>query len=140
MVVAINQGADIAVGVRKIKIGALGFVFQLHKIITHNGYRWLARKLLKINLQDIGVGFKFFKRAHILPILDEAKDQHWFWDTEIVARALLKGLKVFELPIAYTPITDRKSKVNYVQDSFIHFKKLLALRKEFKRKAARIRN
>ena len=140
MVSAINQGADIAVGVRQVKIGALGYVFQLHKIILHNGYKWLARKLLRINLQDVGVGFKFFKRERILPILDEVKDQHWFWDTEIVVRALLKGLKIFELPIAYIPITDRESKVNYVQDSFIHFKKLLALRKELKHKAARIRN
>ena len=134
MAMAISQGADISTGVRHIYLTKMDFIFKMDKILSHYGYLWISKKLLGTNLQDTETGFKFFNKERILPILDEIKDQHWFWDTEVMVRPYLKGYKFKEIPIIFTMRHDRKSKVSFFKDSVSHFKKLLAFRKEIRGK------
>ena len=132
LAMGIEQGADIATGVRHIYLKKMDFIFKLDKILTHYGYLWISRRMLGTTLQDTETGFKFFNRERILPILDEIKDQHWFWDTEVMVRPYLKGYKIKEIPIIFSMRHDRKSKVHFIRDSVTHFKKLLDFRREIR--------
>lgn len=132
LVLAVKDGADIAVGVRYLHLKWYDFFLKPTKLLSHYGYMWLLRKMLRTNLQDTEAGFKFFNRQKILPVLDEIRDQHWFWDTEVMVRPYLKGYKIKEIPILFSMRYGRVSKVNFLKDSFSHLRNLLRFREEMK--------
>ena len=106
---------------------------SLHRFVLHKGYAYLVRKLLKLGLKDTETGCKFFDRERILPLLKDIKDNYWFWDTEIMARAYYNGLKIREIPFYYERKWDKSSSVNIIRDSILYIIKLLRFRKELKR-------
>ena len=44
-------------------------------------YAGIVRAILEIPIDDTEAGFKFFRRAKILPGSAKTHDNHWFWDT-----------------------------------------------------------
>jgi glycosyltransferase involved in cell wall biosynthesis len=125
LVQAIEKGADVAT-VRRI------YAFQLRSLDRYfmsRGYTWLVRNLLSLPFHDTETGYKFFRRESLLPLLDEVEDPGWFWDTEIMARALCRGLRVVEVPGAYIRRYDKTSTVSGIRDSFRYLLRLLAFRK-----------
>lgn len=96
----------------------------LMRWISSKGYIWLRQKLLNINIKDTEAGYKFFKRTKILPIVSKCKDNHWFWDTEIVARSLQARLKINEIPTVFIRRTDKTSTVKLIPDSIDYLLKL----------------
>ena len=91
--------------------------------------------MFKIKLEDTLAGCKFFKRDKILPILSKVKDNHWFWDTEIMVIAYYEGLELKEIPSVFLNIEykNRKSKASVITSTFDLFFDLLELRKRVKR-------
>lgn len=70
LVKAIEKGADVAT-VRRI------YAFQLRYVnrwLMSCGYSWLVRRLLRVRLHDTETGYKFFRRATVLPLLDGIGD------------------------------------------------------------------
>lgn len=65
-------------------------------------------------LYDHQCGFKAFKREALFELLDETKNEHWFWDTEILVRAQHKEYRVMELPVYWRH--GGSSKVNLAKD------------------------
>ena len=97
LVMEINNGADVAIGQRIYKLK-----FKvLHRWILSKGYKFLVKLFLGADLGDTESGCKFFNRDKIIPILDLVRDEKWFWDTEIIARSRLAGLKIKELPTVF---------------------------------------
>ena len=82
--------------------------------IASKGYNLLVRLLLRSRLSDHQCGFKAFNRKKIIPLLEEVKDNHWFWDTEMLVRAQRKKLSVYEFPVEWRESSD--SKVNLLKD------------------------
>jgi glycosyltransferase AglD len=78
------------------------------------GYNHLVRLFLRSKLYDHQCGFKAFRRKPLFEILDEVENQHWFWDTELLVRALQKGYRVLEFPVYWRH--GGSSKVNLVKD------------------------
>jgi glycosyltransferase involved in cell wall biosynthesis len=128
LVRAIEQGADVAT-VRRIYAFQLG---SLDRYLMSRSYSWLVRLLLGVPLQDTETGYKFFRRARLLPVLEEAKDPGWFWDTEFMVRAHRRGLRLVEIPGAYVRRRDKTSTVRGLRDSLGYFAKLLAFRRELR--------
>jgi glycosyltransferase involved in cell wall biosynthesis len=123
---AIEQGADIAT-VRRI------YAFQilsLDRYLMSRGYSWLVRRLLGLPFYDTETGYKFFRRETVLSLLDEIEDGGWFWDTEFMARAARRGLRVAEIPGAYIRRADKTSTVKGVRDSVFYFGQLLRFRRK----------
>ena len=85
---------------------------------------------------DTETGYKFFRRRTVLPLLDEVRDEGWFWDTEFMARAARRGLRVAEVPGAYVRRTDKTSTVRGLRDSARYFRQLLRFRRELLRERA----
>lgn len=124
LVQALEHGADVAT-VRRI------YAFQLRSLDRYfmsRGYTWLVRHLLKLPFHDTETGYKFFRRERLLPLLDEVEDPGWFWDTEIMARALCRGLDVVEIPGAYIRRFDKTSTVSGIRDSVRYLRRLMAFR------------
>jgi len=131
LVRAIEGGADIAT-VRRI------YAFQLlslDRYFMSRGYSFLVRCLLGVSFRDTETGFKFFRRARVLPLLDEIEDGGWFWDTEFMVRAARHGLRVVEIPGAYIRRQDKASTVRGLRDSARYFLALLRFRQRLQREA-----
>jgi hypothetical protein len=132
LVRAVERGADVAT-VRRI------YAFQarsLDRYAMSRGYSYLVRRLLRSSLRDTETGFKFFRRAALLPLLDVIRDPGWFWDTEVMIRAERRGLRIEEVPGAYIRRYDKVSTVHGVRDSARYFRRLLAFRRELGRHGA----
>ncbi len=128
LVRAIEKGADIAT-VRRV------YAFQLlslDRYLMSRGYSWLVRRLLGLPFHDTETGYKFFRRETVLPLLDEIEDGGWFWDTEFMARAARRGLRVVEIPGAYIRRADKTSTVKGVRDSVRYFGQLLRFRRRLR--------
>lgn len=118
--------------------GAIGWrIYDLNlkglmRWIFSKGYMWLRRRTLNLNIQDTEAGYKFFRRDKIIPIVKKCRDNHWFWDTEIVARSIKAGLKLTEIPVVFIRREDKTSTVRLVPDTIDYLYKLFSFRNELK--------
>ena len=64
-------------------------------------FNLMTRLLLHSELHDHQCGFKAFKRDSVLCILDNIKDNNWFWDTELLVRGQCCGYKIKEIPVRW---------------------------------------
>lgn len=122
----IIEGYDMVIAKRS-------YEFTMSKLIRYvasKGYSFLVRHLLHSPFGDTEAGYKFFNREKILPILNKIKDKHWFWDTEIVMRGYLAGLKIAEMPAIFTRNPEKKSTVKVISDSTLYFKNLIKFKNE----------
>ncbi len=102
----------------------------LHREIMSKGYSRLVRQQLRLPLRDTESGFKFFRRTRILPILDQAHNPGWFWDTEIMARAYFGGLRIVELPTIFVKRYEVPSTVRIIPDTIEYWRQLRRFRPE----------
>lgn len=126
---AVMKGADVATGLRTYRF----YWHSLDRYIMSRGYVMLEQWLLDIPLKDTETGFKFFRKESILPVFDEIEDMRWFWDTEVMVRAWLRGLNVQEIPVLFVRKLDKKSTVKPLADTIDYFQKLWRFRRVVKR-------
>lgn len=107
-----SGAADIATGSRLMP----GYHSDrpVKRAVLSHGYNWLVRQLLRSQVHDHQCGFKAFDKRVILELLEEVKDNHWFWDTEILVRAQREGYVVKEFPVEWSPNQD--TSVDFVRD------------------------
>lgn len=122
----IEKGADMAVGKRFYE----GGFKSLTRLLASKIYAFLVNNFLKVPISDTEAGYKFFRRSKILPVLARVADSHWFWDTEICARAYLAGLSISEVPVLFVRRSDKKSTVRLVPDSIDYLMKILRFRSQ----------
>jgi len=97
LVDSVRKGYDISTGSRLmpesdiVRTGGRDFASRT--------YNFLVRAMLGSRVFDHQCGFKAFNREQILAILPAIKDNHWFWDTEILVRAQKQGCRVREFPV-----------------------------------------
>jgi glycosyltransferase involved in cell wall biosynthesis len=123
----VEDGFDVATAHRIYKVnltpaGALRWLLSA-------GYRLVARRLLGSPFADTETGFKFFRRAAVLPLLDRCRDRHWFWDTEIMLEALRAGLKVIEVPALFQRRPSDSSSLRVVPDTLAYVRAIRAYRR-----------
>jgi len=99
LVQAIRDGSDVATGSRLMPESDI--VRTQGREVASRGYNFLVRAVLKSRLYDHQCGFKAFRRASILPLLDTIEAPHWFWDTELLVRAQKKGYRIAEFPVRW---------------------------------------
>ena len=122
----IEDGADIAIGRRFYEGGIKSIV----RYLASKTYALAVKTLLKIPIEDTEAGYKFFKRSKILPILSKVYDKHWFWDTEICARAYWSGLKINEIPVLFVRRYDKKSTLKLIPDTWDYLIKIVKFRSQ----------
>ena len=87
--------------------------------IASKTYNFMVRALLGSKVKDHQCGFKAFRREPLMQLLDEVGAGHWFWDTEILVRAYLRGYKIKEIPVSWRG--GRETKVRLLKDSLSMF-------------------
>jgi len=89
-------------------------------------FNLLVRMMLKSTIRDHQCGFKSFRKAALMRILDEIEDEHWFWDTELLVRAQREGYNVKEIPVSWED-KGAGTKVKTFSDSTTMFRKIIRL-------------
>ena len=135
-ILAVEQGADVAVASRIYKL----HLHSLLRYVLSRGYHWLQARMLEIPVQDSEAGFKFFRRDRLLALLDQTRDQGWFWDTEIVVRAHRLGYRITEIPVLFQRRSDKTSTVRPLRDAIVYFGRLLSLSRELAAEGSAIRS
>ena len=120
------EGSDLVVGKRFYEGGLKG----LTRLVSSRVYAQAVKSILKLPVDDTEAGYKFFNRKKILPILPKIKSKHWFWDTEICARAYWEGLAINQIPVLFKRRKDKKTTVNLIPDTIDYVKNLIRLRSE----------
>nr|QNO41251.1 glycosyltransferase AglD [Methanosarcinales archaeon ANME-2c ERB4]QNO41678.1 glycosyltransferase AglD [Methanosarcinales archaeon ANME-2c ERB4]QNO48385.1 glycosyltransferase AglD [Methanosarcinales archaeon ANME-2c ERB4] len=123
----IRSGYDLATGSRMMPESDA--VRSAKRGIASKGFNFLVRTMLGSKLYDHQCGFKAFKRSVLLDLLDQVRDEHWFWDTEILVRAERAGYRVAEFPIKWRP--GSSTKVDMKRDVVGMGLAILRLRLEF---------
>jgi glycosyltransferase involved in cell wall biosynthesis len=123
-VIALEQGHDVATALRIYRFSWR----SLDRYVLSRGYRWLMRRLLDVPLQDTETGFKVFRADRIRPVLDACVDRGWFWDTEVMVRAQVAGLRIVEVPALFLRRFDKVSSVHNVRDTLEYLRKVWAFR------------
>ena len=124
MLLALEDGADIATAQRIYKPQ----LRLLSRLLASQGYVRLMRWALAVHLKDPEAGYKFFKRERVLALLDQVQSEGWFWDTEIMVRSLLAGLRIRELPCLFVRRYDKASSVRLLPDSLDYARNLWRFR------------
>ncbi len=127
----VENGCDMVVGKRYYERGFK----SLTRVVASHTYAALIKVLLNIPVDDTEAGYKFFRKKTILPVLKKVKDKHWFWDTEICARANLAGLKITQIPVLFVRRHEKKSTVKIMPDTIRYIRSIL----EFKKQIANVK-
>jgi glycosyltransferase involved in cell wall biosynthesis len=123
-----EEGYDFSTGSRMLKESDVER--SVTRLIASKGFNFLSRLLLQSELKDHQCGFKAFKNGSLFDLLDDVKDNHWFWDTELLVRAQRKGYKVKEFPVRWR--SGRNTKVDLKRDILEMGAQIIRLRKELK--------
>ena len=132
VVAAVQEGtADLAVGSRRHP----GATVESHQTLARrylgDGFAWLARRLLTVDLYDYQCGAKAITAAGWDRVRQHLYEPGFAWDVELVAIAGALGLEVAEIPVHWN---DRPgSTVSPVRDSLRLGRALLAARHRAKR-------
>jgi dolichol-phosphate mannosyltransferase len=95
------EHADLVLGSRYVPGGGVGNWGRGRLFISAGG-SWYARVLLGVGIRDLTGGFKCYRRAVLETIdLDAVHSKGYAFQIETTYRALRKGFRVVEVPIAF---------------------------------------
>lgn len=114
---------------------------HLIREVISRAYNTYLRMIFRDKVADHQCGFKIFNRSLILPILEQMTDFNWFWDSEILIRSKLAGMKLEPIPVLWRENRAfNESKVHVFRDiremgsAAIKLKKTLRREKKEKKK------
>jgi len=125
----IIKGYDVAIGSRYLKGARLARRSPLREIISR-GYNILIRALFQDEIHDHQCGFKAFNRHVVTYILNNVKSNDFFFDTDFLIKAKLRGFSINETPVEWCEPEGRDSKFRLIGDGLRIFIKLFKLRIE----------
>jgi glycosyltransferase involved in cell wall biosynthesis len=122
----IDQGADLAIGSRKLRGSIIAIPQPLSRRLSGSIYRTLARLLLDTTIRDFQCGCKAFRRE-VWEAITLTCDGFAF-DAELIAKAHRRGFTIVEVPITWS--NKANSKVSLTRDTLAMLRCLLKTRAE----------
>jgi glycosyltransferase involved in cell wall biosynthesis len=116
--------SDLAIGSR-LAHGATVVRGPKREIISR-AYNLLVRTVLSARFADAQCGFKAGRTEVIKTLLPDVKDNAWFFDTELLILAQRRGLRIYQVPVAWTD--DPDSKVDIVGTALADLRGVARLR------------
>src|ERR1700677_59113 len=98
--------SDLAIGSR-LAHGATVVRSGKREIISR-AYNLLLRTVLSARFADAQCGFKAGRTEVIRALLPDVRDNAWFFDTELLILAQRRGLRIYQVPVAWTEDPDSK--------------------------------
>jgi len=124
----LDEGYDIAIGSRlqpESKVRR-----SLKRTVISRGYNLFLRAALSTRLSDAQCGFKAVNQRVIREIVPLVRDESWFFDTEMLALAERRGLRIKDLPVAWAE--DDDSRVKIIRTAWDDIQGVLRLRRQFR--------
>ena len=115
LITSVGEGADVVIGSRLIP-GAKVIDRAFSREISSRGYNICLRLLFGASFHDAQCGFKAISRRVRDKILPLTRDDHWFFDTEVLLFAQKKGLIIKEIPVWWRDNQGGESKVKLFSD------------------------
>ncbi len=120
----IEQGADLAVGSRRLRGSIIACPQPLSRRLSGSIYRTLARLLLDTAIRDFQCGCKAFRRE-VWDAITITCDGFAF-DAELIAKANREGFNIVEVPITWS--NKANSKVSLTRHTLAMLRCLLKAR------------
>lgn len=108
LVRAVLEGSDAAIGNRYMKGSQTKR--SLKRLVLSRGYNILLKVFLGVSFSDAQCGFKAVNRRVVSDILPDIKDNGWFFDTELLILSERAGLRITDVPVAWSENPDSKVK------------------------------
>jgi dolichol-phosphate mannosyltransferase len=109
---ALAEGADVVVGSRNIRGGAVEG-WGLGRQVLSKGGSLYSRLILGVSIRDLTTGYKAFRRQALEQIdLATVQSNGYSFQIEMTYRALRRGFRVVEVPIVFIDRTLGQSKMN----------------------------
>ena len=110
--------SDLAIGTR-LAHGSRVVRGPKREIISR-GYNRILHTVLRARFSDAQCGFKAVRRDALENLLDDVKDESWFFDTELLVLAQRRGLRIHEVPVDW--VDDPDSRVDIVRTAIADLK------------------
>ncbi|MBM7859190.1 glycosyltransferase involved in cell wall biosynthesis [Lentzea nigeriaca] len=117
----LNGHSDLAIGSR-LAPGSRTVRGPRRELVSR-AYNALIRLTHGARFSDAQCGFKAARTDVIRPLLDRARDEAWFFDTELLLLAEHNGLRVHEVPVDW--VEDVDSRVDVVNTAIDDIKGLI---------------
>lgn len=124
LVRAIERGYDVAIGSRHVKGARVQR--SLRREVLSRGYNLMIRGMFLTPFKDAQCGYKVLSRRAARALVPMVKDNHWFFDTELLIIASKWNYRIREVPVEW--VEDANSRVNVVKTVWEDVKGLLRLR------------
>ena len=103
------EGYDICSGKRRDRKDSL------YRIFMSRSFNLFNRLMFNIKLEDVNCGLKAFKKNILNDIEIEYINAKWFIDTELLAKAYKKNMKITQVNINHFPREGSESKVSGIK-------------------------
>jgi glycosyltransferase involved in cell wall biosynthesis len=121
---SLDEGYDVAVGSRLMAGSKIKR--SLKREVTSRGYNLLIKMMFCSSFTDAQCGFKAVKRDTVQELVPLIKDQAWFFDTELLLLAGMKGYRIKDMPVEW--VEDVDTRVRIVSTAWEDIKGLFRLR------------
>ncbi len=99
---------------------------SMKREVVSRSYSLMIKSLFFLPFNDYQCGFKAFRRDAAQALLPLVKNDHWFFDTELLIIAAKAGYRIREIPVQW--VEDRRSKVRVVSTAWEDVRGLMRLR------------
>lgn len=129
--ILVAQEAGIVAGSRLAK-GAKVIGRSPLREVTSRTFNMIVKVWFRTKFTDGMCGFKFLRRAHLSDLMRHgAQNDGWFFSTELLVVAEHLGIKVKDLPVAWTDDPDSKVKIGRLTIEYL--KAMRSLKAKLKR-------
>ena len=119
-----EEGFHLATGSRLLPQSQLKR--SLKREVLSRGYNYMIKGLFFTPFSDAQCGFKAISRKAAKELLPLTKDTGWFFDTELLIIAHMRGFRIKDIPVAW--IEDPDTRVRVFSTVYRDIKGLLRLR------------
>jgi putative flippase GtrA len=107
----ISGHSDVAIGSRLARGARV--TRGLKREFISRSYNLILRSALRARFTDAQCGFKAVRAAALRDLLDDVRDDGWFFDTELLVLAQRRGMRIHEVPVDW--VDDPDSRVAIVR-------------------------
>jgi len=103
--------------------------------ISSRSYNMLSRLILNHHFYDLQCGFKAVRRETFSKVSPWLRDNHWFFDTELIILSKKFNYRLLEIPVNWQEnrYDQRISKIRTIRDSLPFIRNLLLFKKFLKK-------
>jgi len=105
----VDGGYDVGIGGRLSHSSKTSRSYR--REIISRVYNFIIKALFFVPFNDAQCGFKFLTKQAVQNIVPAIKNNHWFFDTELLVIACKRGYKLIEIPVIWVEDKDTRVKI-----------------------------